>query len=436
MPSPSRRQPYLPPPPTHAPAASSSSLRKRKSPSTPNSVSDSLGPRSHRPFTLRDEIADEAEVNEAANRCQVFSSNAVISCFPLSNTSIPQHQIASFVWNSRLPQITQTNLVNIYLLDAVSTNVIHKWENEPNPYGRAGIVRFPVNDTWFGPRGAHWNGQPTPYLFYWVITRSDATLDSGIPQPVFAAVQTTFADSVVASMASTASVASASAASVSSAIAASLSSLSAASLTSAHSSPSSTSGPGNGNVQNDGSGSSFPRWAIAVIVVLGALALLATGILAFFIMRRMRNRRGASLSHRGSMGSSTPMMANAPQSPLLGSVGLVSAGMGSHRPHSPDVHDGASTMSRGSDPAPFSGADAAVMATAFRDMLRKPNFSDRPDEEGDSPDDHHVAPDMLLNRELAEEGRDIRSVSSSRGVKVETLNGDDDADTVQDHHHH
>lgn len=90
-------------------------------------------------------------------------------------------------------------------------------------------------------------------------------------------------------------------------------------------------------------------------------------------------------------------------------------------------------MSRGSDSAPFSGADAAVMANAFRDMLRKPNFVDRPVEEGDSPDEQNVMPDALLNRELAEEGRDIRSVSSSRGVKVETLNGEDDTDTVQDH---
>lgn len=255
------------------------------------------------------------------------------------------------------------------------------------------------------------------------------------------ALETTFADSVAFSM-STASVASESSrsvASVSSVIAASISASLATATPTGSQSSSPTSGPGSGNVQNDGSGSSFPKWAIAVIVVLGALALLATGILIFFIMRRMRNRRGASLSHRGSMGSSTPMMSHAQahntQSPLLGTAALASAGMGSQRANSPDVHDGASTMSRGSDSAPFSGADAAVMANAFRDMLRKPNFVDRPMEEGESPEDHPDIPNALLNRELAEEGRDIRSVSSSRGVKVETLDGGDDTDTVQDHPH-
>ena len=261
------------------------------------------------------------------------------------------------------------------------------------------------------------------------------------------ASETTVADSVASSIASASSASSASrasasaAASLSSIMAASLSSLSAslASESATATSFSSTlSGPeGTGSVQNDSSGSSFPRWAIAVIVVLGLLALIVTGVLAFFISRRVRGLRGASLSHRGSMGSSTPMMANAThntQSPLLGPAALASAGMGTHRPNSPEVHDGASTTSRGSDAAPFSGADAAVMANAFRDMLRKPNFMDRSMEEGDNPEDQ-TAPDPLINRELAEEGRDIRSVSSSRGVKVETLSGEDEADTVQDHPH-
>ncbi len=194
------------------------------------------------------------------------------------------------------------------------------------------------------------------------------------------------------------------------------------------------SGGGTGNVQSNSS-VPFPHWAIAVIVVLGFLALLAGGILAFFIMRRMRRRRNSRLSHRGSMGSSTPMMANAqePQSPLVASAFPVPT----HRPPSPDVHDGASTMSHGSESAPiFSGADAAVMADAFRAALRKPNFTGRPMEEGESPDSdptnggNHREPGVLLDRELAEEGRDIRSVGSSRGVRVETLS---DADTVQDH---
>ena len=71
------------------------------------------------------------------------------------------------------------------------------------------------------------------------------------------------------------------------------------------------------------------------------------------------------------------------------------------------------------------------MADAFRKMLRKPDFADRPVEEGESPDRAEPSTEMI-GRELAEEGRDIRSVRSERGVRVETLS--DGGDTVQDPH--
>jgi hypothetical protein len=64
-------------------------------------------------------------------------------------------------------------------------------------------------------------------------------------------------------------------------------------------------------------------------------------------------------------------------------------------------------------------------------MLRKPDFADAPVEEGDTPDSQDRGR-AELSRELAEEGRDIRSVSSSRGVKVETLSDDG---TIQDAGH-
>ena len=136
------------------------------------------------------------------------------------------------------------------------------------------------------------------------------------------------------------------------------------------------------------------------------------------------------------------MMRNAdtggePVSPV-GGGGTAAYGAISHRPPSPEVHDGASATSRVSDAALFSGADAAVMADAFRAALRKPNFASRPVEEGESPEMELANDDGagaeasgLLDRELAEEGRDIRSVGSSRGVKVETLS--DAADDADDH---
>ena len=95
--------------------------------------------------------------------------------------------------------------------------------------------------------------------------------------------------------------------------------------------------------------------------------------------------------------------------------------------HNVVLSDGASTASRAdSAGGPFSAVDAAAMAAAFRNVMRKPDFADRPMEEGESPEQKETD---VLNRELAEEGRDIRSVSSSRGVRVETL--DDTGDSVR-----
>lgn len=131
------------------------------------------------------------------------------------------------------------------------------------------------------------------------------------------------------------------------------------------------------------------------------------------------------------------MMANAqnsnsPQLPLLAGAAVGGGGRTSsehHRPASIVSPDGVSDISRAhsaGDQGPFSGADAAIMADAFRKALRKPDFASATVEE---PEERKE--DALINRELAEEGRDIRSVSSSRGVRVETLS--DAGDTVQHH---
>jgi hypothetical protein len=69
------------------------------------------------------------------------------------------------------------------------------------------------------------------------------------------------------------------------------------------------------------------------------------------------------------------------------------------------------------------------MADAFRAALRRPDFANRPVEEHDTPESNQenneegMVPEAQLvdiNKELAEEGRDIRSVSSGRGVRVDS----------------
>lgn len=135
-------------------------------------------------------------------------------------------------------------------------------------------------------------------------------------------------------------------------------------------------------------------------------------------------------AQQGSPLLATTSLPPPPHSPVgTGSAiaGLGGVAMSERDRNAPSVvmHDGASTTSGGD--APFSGADAAIMADAFRKMLRKPDFAqplegdDSPEAVDDEDDDPHGASGTgLINRELAEEGRDIRSVSSERGVRVET----------------
>lgn len=377
-------------------------------------------------------MPDQTQIDNALQTCQLFSSNAVISCFPLANTVVAQHQWTSLIWNSRRPELARTNLVDVFLFHGDSRTQILHFPSLPNPTDQAGRISTQVNDSWWGTRGELWNGSNISYPFYWVLISSTTTLDGNeIPQATFSAVQTTYADSVIAS-----SIASASSASAASASAAALSSAN-ASLTSTISTTSATSSQA-GRVQSASSGSGFPPWAIAVIVVLGFLAIAASCILAFFIMRRREQN-----SNRSSMGSASPMMAHVggPSSPLLAGAAINRhpssvVGVGVGAAHSTQDHDGASTISRtgsaANNEAPFSGADAAIMADAFRKMLRKPDFAGRPMEEGESPDGPEPSKEEMIGRELAEEGRDIRSVRSERGVKVETLS--DGGDTVQDRH--
>lgn len=427
--------------PDPTPAASTSSSSSRRSTKRRRIQHKALEARASTSKSARRQIvADQSEVQTALVNCEFYSGNNVFSCFPTAQTVIPQHQWASFVWNSRRPDLTQTNLVDIFLFRGDSGQQILHFPNTSNPTDQAGLLTAQVNDSWWGTDGKNWNGSNISYPFYWVIIRSDKTLDGNqVAQPTFTAVQTTYADSVIAS--SSASVASASSASSASAASASASSYS-ASVKSQGTSPTSA-------VQHTlNASSSFPHWAIAVIVVLGFLAIVASCVLVFLILRRIRRRREKeeSEANRNSMGSASPMMANAANtSPLLGGTAALlppptrpgSGGGGggtlsrhdSQQQLAPSMtHDAESTTSRpgsAGDSGPFSGADAAIMADAFRKMLRKPDFAAAgPVEEGEGPEGQD---EQIINRELAEEGRDIRSVSSSRGVKVETLGDSDTA---------
>jgi len=92
--------------------------------------------------------------------------------------------------NSRLPDLTQTNLVNIYLFHADSRTEVLRATNVTNPFGQAGQIARQVDDLWFPDGGVDFNGSSISYPYYWVITRSDKTLDgTEIPQATFTAVR-------------------------------------------------------------------------------------------------------------------------------------------------------------------------------------------------------------------------------------------------------
>ncbi|KAI6123478.1 hypothetical protein EDD16DRAFT_1774083 [Pisolithus croceorrhizus] len=311
----------------------------------------------------------------------ISDSAAVGTChltsFSSPSRSVFQHQWAAVVWNSRRPQLTQANLVNLYLFNC----------RHSRGTGAAGEYNLPVNDSWFGTTGASWQpGQNLTYPFFWIVTNQDGLDGSQTTNPTFFAVQTTYADSVVSTMLS--SSASLSSLSVQSTLSvhSSLSTASTASTASAASGTQAGVANPSSSVQPQQDSSVFPHWAIAVIVVLGFLSIVAGVILVWFILRRIRKRE--LQSNRGSMGSASPMMADAhhqqsPNLPLLVGVGGAAA-LGRILFRTPPTsfcsfpqmaYQKYRELTLQVTSGPFSGADAAIMADAFRKALRKPDFA-------------------------------------------------------------
>jgi hypothetical protein len=132
------------------------------------------------------------------HNCPSARLGNICMCVPLSLppslphlASIPGPYLPFYpLGNSRLPDLTQTNLVNIYLFHADSGNEVLRVMNQTNPFGRAGTIAKQVDDEWFPNGGVTFNGSSITYPYYWVITRSDATLDgTEIPLSTFSAVR-------------------------------------------------------------------------------------------------------------------------------------------------------------------------------------------------------------------------------------------------------
>ncbi|KAG8728116.1 hypothetical protein FRC11_011776 [Ceratobasidium sp. 423] len=350
--------------------------------------------------------------------------NDVLSCYPTSDTTVVQGGWTRFVWNYRYPEYVGYGNLDIYLIHADSQAQAANWTNVPNVQEWVGVS---VGDQFWGTRGVSgWqNGRNQTMPFYFVAVSAGASLDGGEPrQATFTAIQTRLPDYYSQSLTSVASVSSVAAVSHSS-----VSAQSTASLTSVAATATANPGSGgNGSLQNGAGDSSFPKWAIALLVILGALALAALMLLGWLSARNLRTRQ----RRRQSTGSSTPMMApTQPTQPELSTspvehppASIVGRPVSLRRGGSVmAANDGAST--RSGETGPISGQDAAIVASAFRAMLRKPDFANRPDEEGESPEEKNA---REMKEQLAEEGRDIQSVRSERGVRVHTTAEDGSED--------
>lgn len=297
--------------------------------------------------------------------------------------------------------------IDLYLRNADSDQMMGKW----NATRQSGELKLLVDDTWWDSRSVTlWTGQPRNWTFYWVLVPAGTVLNGGEPhQPTFTVVQTALPNYALAS--SSSAMASASSASVSQLLA----SESEAAVESASKALQT-------NQQLSSGANDFPAWAIALVVVLCVVTLTSILSLVFLLQRHLRKKQYSDDNRRNSMGSESPMMATAdPSSPITHESSYAGHPVVLPAVARSVAHDGASVHSKGTADPMISTNEAAYMADAFRKALRKPDFTDRPPEEGESPESNAVqTEEQLLKSELAGEGRNIRSVSSERGVRVVT----------------
>ncbi|KPV72956.1 uncharacterized protein RHOBADRAFT_55209 [Rhodotorula graminis WP1] len=350
---------------------------------------------------------------------------SVFTCYPESNTTLVQDDYSLAIWNSAQPSFISRGRVDVYLYNADTQNIATSWRNESNAQGMIGIVPddpwWPAGQTaqqWFGDSARN---RSTPYFFV-VVPAGDTLTGGEVHGATFTAIQTAAPTSLssalaaltTSSLSSSPSVSSASLASVSS-----ISSLSAASASSASASGESGSGSsrstsrsGPGSLQNESSsgGPSIPNYAIALIAVLGFLALLAGAIAVYCCLGRGRRRRrqdeaaaaaaaaagagrrGASSGDLTDLGSTEPMLGGAagagatasagtresrassraaPPAGILGAGALGGAAAGGA---AAAAAAGGKDLEKDDDNT-LSQSDAARMAEAFRAALRKPEYA-------------------------------------------------------------
>lgn len=476
-------------------------------------------------LNLKRQGASSGPVAEGYPMCDNVG-NTELSCFPEQNTTLVQDKWSKFIWNANYPSFIENGRVDVFLFNAGSMYIAQNYTNLPNSQGMCAIQ--PTEIWWSNIPSASSLplSQNATYSYYFVIVPHGQTLNGGeVHQSTFEAIQTSPPSAVLASISSASSVSSASSASSARSASSASSAMSASSVSAAKAKPTDgslqgTNGPGNAV--------EFPKWAIAVMVVLGTLLLCALLFFGVAFVRRSQNRDVSIASEEskkrqkeplvgaaGDIRPFSPTFATLPQDmneaeeaavtvpqrePQLASArshestaAVSSAGRGpqetsmmefprsdAYRAGSPfetrNLPSSASTVPMGQpqqvsaprlratashDPLSLSippgssvgaassasfhsasegtgyisAVDAAAMADAFRNAMRKPDFADRPPEEGESPDldNDTVTPrakksPSLLTRELQGEGVGVRDVDERKEINVHHSEKEEDSD--------
>lgn len=305
--------------------------------------------------------------------------NTALSCFPRANTTLVQGVYSRFIWNANYPTFIAATAVDAYLVHADSMGVARSWVRMPTEQGMCAIL--PDDDWWAARKEAQELplGRNRTWAYYFVVVPTGEGVDSAPAQDTFQAVQTAPPRSVLATLSSASS-----------------------STSTSSAPPQSTSGSLQNSTPHPGAG--FPKWAIAVIVILGVLLTLTLLGIAIALLRR-RTRRderamaaGTGFAPRQAYDEKEPQEAT-PAPPVRHTPSPIPAA-GTHlRPGSrtslyppitsppPAPAAGrqrsasytATTETNPVSPAPatrLSGLEAAAVADAFRQAMRRPDFAD------------------------------------------------------------
>jgi len=105
-------------------------------------------------------------------------SHDIVSYFPTADTSIPEREcvrlcvaldICSYELKvcreSQRPELTQTNLIDVFLFRTDSQQQILQFCKIPSPTEQTGFVHVQVNDSQFGEQGNNRNCQDISYPY-------------------------------------------------------------------------------------------------------------------------------------------------------------------------------------------------------------------------------------------------------------------------------